>query len=76
MKLVRGSWNEDYLQELESFPYGAHDDQVDASAVAFNELAAHSGPRRGWDDVLEIYRRVGGPMGRAMCGDSEPEEDD
>ena len=56
MKLVRGSWNEDYLQELESFPYGAHDDQVDASAVAFNELAAHSGPRRGWDDVLEIYR--------------------
>ena len=76
VKLVRGSWNEDYLQELEGFPYGAHDDQVDASAVAFNELAAHSGPRRGWDDVLELYRGIGGPMGRAMCGDSEPEDDD
>ena len=76
VKLVRGSWNEDYLQELEGFPYGAHDDQVDASAVAFNELAAHSGPRRGWDDVLELYRGIGGPMGRAMCGDLEPEEDD
>ena len=40
VKLVRGDWNEDFLQELESFPYGAHDDQVDAAALAFNTLAA------------------------------------
>ena len=39
VKLVRGDWNEELLQELESFPYGAHDDQVDAAALAFNTLA-------------------------------------
>lgn len=39
VRLVRGPWNEVYLQELESFPMGAHDDQVDASSCAFNALA-------------------------------------
>jgi len=43
VKLVRGEWNEAYLQELSVFPAGAHDDQVDASSAAFNELT--TGPR-------------------------------
>jgi len=36
--LVRGPWNDAYLDELEIFPQGAHDDQVDASSGAFNDL--------------------------------------
>ena len=28
-------WNKDYLEELQYFPLGTHDDQVDASAGAF-----------------------------------------
>ena len=28
MKLVRGPWNFDLLQELAHFPHGAHDDQA------------------------------------------------
>ena len=36
--MVRGDWNGDYLAELESFPRGAHDDQVDASSRAFEGL--------------------------------------
>lgn len=36
--LVRGPWNKDYVEELRQFPRGSHDDQVDASADAFNEL--------------------------------------
>lgn len=39
VKIKRASWNEDYLHELEQFPNGAHDDQVDASSGAFNQLA-------------------------------------
>ncbi|SLN31927.1 phage terminase large subunit [Oceanibacterium hippocampi] len=35
--LVRGTWNEALLTELESFPLG-HDDQVDAAAGAFATL--------------------------------------
>lgn len=38
VKLVRGPWNDAYLAELEAFPFGANDDQVDASSAAFNEL--------------------------------------
>jgi predicted phage terminase large subunit-like protein len=38
--LVRAPWNKEYLDELCDFPAGAHDDQVDASSCAFNELVA------------------------------------
>ncbi|MHA1859152.1 MAG: phage terminase large subunit [Candidatus Thorarchaeota archaeon] len=38
VKLIRGLWNEDYLDELSTFPFGKFDDQMDASSRAFNEL--------------------------------------
>lgn len=38
IRLVRGPWNEAFLNELESFPKGAHDDQVDALSGAYNQL--------------------------------------
>lgn len=38
VKLVAGSWNEDFLAELEAFPNGENDDQVDAAAGGFNAL--------------------------------------
>ena len=41
VKLLRGPWNDAYLSELESFDGSGsgHDDQVDASSDAFNEIA-------------------------------------
>src|SRR6476646_9168831 len=39
VKVVKGPWNSDYLNELCSFPGGDHDDQVDASSGAFHKLA-------------------------------------
>ncbi len=39
-KLVRGPCNEAFLQELEVFPMGAHDDQVDTFSGSFNFLSA------------------------------------
>src|SRR5262249_18454240 len=39
VRLVRGPWNGAYLDELTSFPNGAHDDAVDASSGAFGKLA-------------------------------------
>jgi predicted phage terminase large subunit-like protein len=38
VRLIAGAWNEAFLAELETFPSGAHDDQVDAAAGAFNML--------------------------------------
>jgi predicted phage terminase large subunit-like protein len=44
--LVKGPWVGPYLEELELFPRGAHDDQVDASSGAFGRLTRQptSGP--------------------------------
>jgi len=39
VKLVRGSWNDAFLDEVCTFPNAQHDDQVDAFADALNELA-------------------------------------
>ncbi|WP_094226936.1 phage terminase large subunit [Methanolobus psychrotolerans] len=36
--IVHGSWNNEFLSELEGFPERAHDDQVDALSGAFNSL--------------------------------------
>ena len=38
IKLLAGAWNGAFLDELEAFPLGAHDDQVDATAGAFQTL--------------------------------------
>lgn len=39
VKLVRGRWNADWLDEVEAFPFVPHDDQVDATSLAFHMLA-------------------------------------
>ena len=36
VRLVRGGWNDEYLDELAAFPKGTYKDQVDASSDAFN----------------------------------------
>lgn len=41
--ILRGGWNAAFLDELAGFPGGAHDDQVDAAAHAFNRLAGGGG---------------------------------
>lgn len=41
VRLVKGAWNDAYIEELRQFPNGRHDDQVDGTSVAFNELNAH-----------------------------------
>ncbi len=44
IKIVRGSWNDDFLRELEGFPIAKHDDQVDALSGAHSMLVSQSGP--------------------------------
>lgn len=39
--LLRAPWNEDFLKEVENFPDGGHDDQVDVLSGAFNELCGN-----------------------------------
>lgn len=44
VKLVRGDWNAELLDEVAAFPIGAHDDQCDAISGAFAKLAAPRKP--------------------------------
>jgi predicted phage terminase large subunit-like protein len=39
VKIVRGPWNERFISELEQFPEGNHDDQVDALSGGYAALA-------------------------------------
>jgi predicted phage terminase large subunit-like protein len=49
--LVRAAWNKDFLDEIEVFPLGKHDDQVDAAVGAFDKLTLHR-PRKLTADML------------------------
>nr|WP_027685071.1 phage terminase large subunit [Rhizobium leguminosarum] len=44
IKLMRGAWNKEFLDEVCSFPNAQFDDQVDAFADALNELALNVPP--------------------------------
>lgn len=39
VRLVKGQWTDDFIEELAMFPNATHDDQVDAAAGAFALLA-------------------------------------
>ena len=52
IRLVRGAWLDAYLAELENFPVGGHDDQVDATSGAFSILSAGGG-RIEWTPVSQ-----------------------
>lgn len=41
VKIIRGEWNSDMLDEFEAFPAGAHDDQVDAVSGAVQMINEH-----------------------------------
>lgn len=47
--LVKGHWNAIFLDELMTFPNGAHDDQVDAASGAFSKLI---GGAAAWEEYL------------------------
>ncbi len=55
--LVRGAWNGPYIQELEGFPEGAHDDQVDATSGAHMALtrSSNTGARSGRQHLTLVH---------------------
>jgi predicted phage terminase large subunit-like protein len=38
VKLLRGTWNKEFLDEAELFPFGVHDDQIDCASLALGKL--------------------------------------
>jgi predicted phage terminase large subunit-like protein len=56
VKLVRGHWNGAFLDELEAFPFGEHDDQEDAVAGAHRWLTDSERSTRETPSASELPR--------------------
>ena len=41
VRLVRGDWNERFLKNTELWPMGSHDDDIDSTSKAYNEVVAN-----------------------------------
>lgn len=66
VRLLRGSWNEPFINEILQFPDGDYDDQVDAVSGAFTDLITKR-PRAGtWG--REPKAKVAKPMGQLVTG--------
>jgi predicted phage terminase large subunit-like protein len=50
--VLRRPWLTDWIRELESFPGGAHDDQVDSASGAYARLAVMGGVQ--WSDLYPV----------------------
>jgi hypothetical protein len=56
VKLVKGTWNQEWIDELSAFPQGTHDDQVDAAVGAYESL--NNGIRQwGTDELGTVFDR-------------------
>jgi predicted phage terminase large subunit-like protein len=62
--LVAGEWNDAFLEELASFPNGAHDDWVDAASSAFNKMS------QGSTGMLDYMRQQLLAMNDARAGEA------
>lgn len=56
VRMVEAPWNRRYLQVMCSFPYGKHDDEVDATSSGFSKLAAK--PKAKPSAAEKQYRAV------------------
>lgn len=56
--VLQGGWNEAFFNEVEQFPHGVHDDQVDAVSVAVHALGM-GGSRRAGSKQLPGFGGVG-----------------
>ena len=48
VRLKRAHWNDDFLDEIELFPIGYYDDQVDSLSGAFEDIPAETGSMILW----------------------------
>ena len=76
IKILRGNWNSDYIDEMTAFPsVGIHDDQVDATSLAFEALAGSAG-NIDMDYEEDDYYPAINPTGRPEDESGDYAEDD
>ena len=58
IELVRADWNEVFLQELEQFPEGRHDDLVDCLSACVRNLPGHAKPNYSQSGLNGRFKEV------------------
>ena len=56
--LIRGPWNDTFMEELSWFPDAPHDDQVDALSRAFTMVGLNRAPMQISQDALATFRAM------------------
>lgn len=59
VKIVRGKYLSAFFDEAEAFPFGVHDDHIDAAAGAFNQLTSGGELRPMSRNMRAIFRYQG-----------------
>ena len=55
-KLLRGEWDEGWLEEFQAFPKGMHDDQVDSGSAGFAALMRRVRGESTLEEMLTVSR--------------------
>lgn len=71
IRMVRGDWNQAFLDELTLFPVGKHDDMCDAVSGAFSELSISR--RSPFEATIDEAFADSGSIPGMMDGDDIPE---
>lgn len=53
--VVQGAWNSDFFAEVENFPNGAHDDQIDAISVAIHAIGIANKSKKVSSKKMNFY---------------------
>lgn len=74
VKLLAGPWNAAFLDEIEAFPFGPHDDQVDAASSALDRLTkpVSVSPPRAYGGVRAVAPLSDGLGGLPRTWDGGP----
>lgn len=56
VKLLKGAWNEKFIDEFGEFPGGSYDDQVDNASIAYTKMSGKTSYRASWGrtDVASV----------------------
>jgi len=65
VSMIEGDWNASFREELRAFPYGRHDDQVDAASRAHMVLTSAKAPMRTSDSTARPFGVIAGGAGQS-----------
>jgi predicted phage terminase large subunit-like protein len=57
--ILPGSWNLAFYEQLDGFPFGPHDDMIDAVSLGVNQLSLGREVRQASADVRALFRYLG-----------------